>query len=150
MAFNEKDLRSLAEKELSSTNESCQNNIRKKNEEVLKNTIVIFLCHRKLDEELVLGVRLKLEREYGYKVYIDWLDDAEFDRKDVSKKTAETLRIRLRQSRCLMFVHTENSIASKWMPWELGFMDGHKPNKSTILPIRNLLNSTPDYGDQEY
>lgn len=36
------------------------------------------------------------------------------------------------------------------MPWELGYMDGHKPQKSTVLPILNAQTGSLDYGDQEY
>ncbi|TGS08549.1 outer membrane beta-barrel protein, partial [Mesorhizobium sp. M1C.F.Ca.ET.187.01.1.1] len=37
--------------------------------------------------------------------------------------TAELLRTRMRQSKTLIYVHSNNSPGSRWMPWELGFFD---------------------------
>ena len=155
MPFIETELRVKAQTELrtkqfSNRYETYKGIINESNRLLEKSHYDIFLSHRKLDEELILGIRLKLEKEYGYKVYVDWVDDAQLSRQDVGKQTAETLRLRMKQSRCLMYAYTKNATTSKWMPWELGYMDGHKPQKSTVLPILNALTGTMDYGDQEY
>lgn len=80
----------------------------------------IFLSHSYRDKELIYSVKFELEA-YGYKVYIDWIDDNQLSREEV---TAEILKNRMDRAKSLVFVTTENSINSKWMPWELGYFDG--------------------------
>jgi len=91
----------------------------------------IFLSHSKLDEELVLGIKISLE-DMGYSVYIDWINDKQMDRTKVNNSTAQILKDRMNKSKSLIFVTTENSIHSIWMPWELGYFDGYK-GKVAIL-----------------
>lgn len=50
----------------------------------------IFLSHSISDAELVLGVKVLLEG-MGKKVYVDWVDDPELDRRQVTQHTAERL-----------------------------------------------------------
>lgn len=84
----------------------------------------------------------------GYSVYIDWVDDPQLDRANVNVQTADILRTRMKQSKFLVYVDSNNAITSKWMPWELGYFDGYNPNKIGILPIRH--NSEGSYTGQEY
>ncbi|MGG7598717.1 toll/interleukin-1 receptor domain-containing protein [Pseudomonas sp. WC1] len=107
----------------------------------------VFLSHSINDAELVLGVKVLLE-EMGKKVYVDWVDDPELDRSQVNKHTAERLRGRMKQSDTLLYIATENATNSKWMPWELGYFDGHKPNKVAILPV--LEKESQKFEGQEY
>ncbi|MFJ7007931.1 toll/interleukin-1 receptor domain-containing protein [Pseudomonas putida] len=107
----------------------------------------VFLSHSINDAELVLGVKVLLE-EMGKKVYVDWVDDPELDRSQVNKLTAERLRGRMKQSDTLLYIATENATNSKWMPWELGYFDGHKPGKVAILPVVEKDNQT--FEGQEY
>ncbi len=106
----------------------------------------IFLSHAFDDKELILGVALTLE-DLGYTVYLDWRDDPSLDRKNVNQATALKLRERMRNSKCLFFATTENTSASRWMPWELGFKDGQS-NRSAILPLK--ATRPDDYKGQEY
>jgi hypothetical protein len=94
----------------------------------------VFLSHSIHDAELIVGIKELLEG-MGLSVYVDWDADPELDRTAVSKKTAETLRKRMRQSKSLIYVATEKASTSKWMPWELGFFDGHKPGQVAVLPL---------------
>lgn len=107
----------------------------------------VFLSHSINDAELVLGVKVLLE-EMGKKVYVDWVDDPELDRSQVNKHTAERLRGRMNQSDTLFYIATENATNSKWMPWELGYFDGHKPDKVAILPV--LEKENQKFEGQEY
>jgi hypothetical protein len=53
----------------------------------------------------------------------------------------------MRTSRCLLYATSSNSSNSKWIPWELGFMDGLK-DRVAIFPISgNYQNS---YSGTEY
>jgi hypothetical protein len=93
----------------------------------------IFLSHSYLDEELILGTTEHLEG-MGYVVYVDWKQDTQLNRDKVTKESAETVRGRIIQSKSLFFATTESAKDSRWMPWELGYMDGKK-GKSAILPV---------------
>ncbi len=93
----------------------------------------IFLSHSFLDKEEVEGLYLEL-RDLGYTVYVDWIIDPHLDRKNVTKNTAELIRSRMKSCKTLLMAVSANAIMSKWMPWELGFVDG-KTNRCAILPV---------------
>ncbi|UPA24488.1 toll/interleukin-1 receptor domain-containing protein [Shinella oryzae] len=105
----------------------------------------VFLSHSTSDAEIVLGVKGILE-DYGRTVYVDWLEDPQLDRSHVTAATAEVIRERMRQCKSLVYVHTKNSGASKWMPWELGYFDGFN-GAVTILPVTE---KGEDFQGQEY
>jgi hypothetical protein len=85
----------------------------------------IFLSHSYLDKELIIGALTYLEK-MGYSVYVDWKQDSQLKREDITKRTARILRRRISQSKALFFVTTANAPESKWMPLELGYMDGKR------------------------
>jgi hypothetical protein len=93
----------------------------------------IFLSHARVDEDVVYGTKLELEA-FGVTVYVDWINDPQLDRSQVNVGTADTLRARMRQCRGLLYVHSENSLASVWMPWELGYFDGYE-GRAAIIPV---------------
>jgi hypothetical protein len=108
----------------------------------------IFLSHSFKDKKLVLGLA-ELFESLHYSVYIDWKEDAQLDRGRVDKATAETLRQRLSRSAALFYVRSMHENTSKWMPWELGYMDG-KVGRAAILPVRKDERNTNRYIGQEY
>lgn len=107
----------------------------------------VFLCHSRMDEELILGTKTSLE-EYGLRVYVDWINDPQLDRTKVSFATANQLRTRMSCARMLVYAHTENSSNSKWCPWELGFFDGMRGGNVFHLPIVETKYS--HFAGQEY
>jgi len=107
----------------------------------------IFLSHSLKDAELILGVKLILEKQ-GLKVYVDWQDDPQATRDNVTSETAELLRVRMKQSKSLIYIATSNSSDSKWMPWELGYFDGYSNGSVGILPL--LEYSSSSFKGQEY
>lgn len=107
----------------------------------------IFLSHASRDAELILGVKAILEGS-GFKVYVDWIDDAHLDRVRVTKETADLLRRRMKQSSSLLWVATDAASQSKWMPWELGYFDGFRSNHVAILPL--VDSATSSFEGQEY
>ena len=107
----------------------------------------IFLSHSSKDAELVLGIKGIIE-DLGHSVYVDWIEDTELDRANVSRKTAQKLRERMTASKTLFFVTTENASNSKWMPWECGYFDGIK-EKVAIVPIKKTSYNN-EYAGQEY
>lgn len=107
----------------------------------------VFLSHSIADAEIVLGIKQLLE-ESGLKVYVDWVEDAQLDRRAVTKETAALLRQRMRQSKSLIYLSSDNSSSSKWMPWELGYFDGFMPDGVAIMPV--LDSQTDTFRGQEY
>lgn len=93
----------------------------------------IFLSHSFLDKEEVEGLYLVLTG-MGYSVYVDWIVDPQLNRNNVTKSTAELIRNRMKSSKSLLLAISTNAAMSKWMPWELGFVDG-KTNRCAILPV---------------
>lgn len=95
----------------------------------------VFLSHSIRDDVLVLGLKKELER-VRLTVYVDWMEDPDLDREKVSPMTASRLRQRMRSCRSLVYATSSNASASKWMPWELGYFDGHHGQaKVAICPI---------------
>ncbi|UCI21349.1 toll/interleukin-1 receptor domain-containing protein [Mesorhizobium sp. B2-1-8] len=97
------------------------------------NSFDVFLSHSIKDKQVILGVKRFLERQ-DLVVYVDWIVDNDLERTKVNSDTAEKLRVRMRQSKSLLYAHSNNSPGSKWMPWELGFFDGSNGHIA-ILPI---------------
>lgn len=93
----------------------------------------IFLSHSNLDRKLVEGIYIELTQK-GFSVYVDWIIDPHLDRTNVTKETAEIIRNRMKSSRRLLLAMSTNIDLSKWIPWELGFVDG-KTNNCALFPI---------------
>lgn len=107
----------------------------------------IFLSHSYLDKDLVLTI-IELFNEQGFSVYVDWIEDNQLDRSSVNKNTAELLKNRMKSSKVLAYLTTNNITQSKWCPWELGYFDGLKNEKCCILPV--LKYNTNSFSGQEY
>lgn len=106
----------------------------------------IFLSHSSLDQLQVLGIYTLL-RTRGYSVYLDQICDPLLNRAHVTRATARVLRYRIAQSRSLFVATSSNATNSRWVPWELGFMDGWNA-KAAVLPI--LPSGTVSFKGQEY
>lgn len=63
------------------------------------------------------------------------VDDKELDRSRISAATADLLRKRMKQCKSLVFKTSASSSSSKRMPWELGYFDGLKGSRISIMPI---------------
>lgn len=98
-----------------------------------KRSFDIFMCHSYSDKELILGIKTTLE-QFSFSVYVDWIDDYSMDRYNVTKENVLWIKERMKTSKCLLYATSTNSSSSKWMPWELGFMDGLK-DKVAIFPV---------------
>lgn len=107
----------------------------------------IFLSHAHLDAEQILGLKRIFERN-GQSVYIDWVDDAQLDRNQVTAATAELLRLRMAASASFIFATSNNTPDSKWMPWELGYFDGLRREKIAVLPLVSQIGDL--FRGQEY
>lgn len=93
----------------------------------------IFLSYNFADRSVVLGIYYYL-RSKGYSVYVDFIIDPQLDRSIVTKETAQIIHDRLLHSKSLIYADSPNASLSKWMPWELGIVDG-RTRKCAILPV---------------
>ncbi len=108
----------------------------------------VFLSHSVRDATLIYGLMQWLQGQ-GLSVYVDWIVDAQLDRSKVSPATAELLRHRMRQSDSLVYATSRSASRSRWMPWELGFFDGHKdPERIATCPIET--GGTGGFAGEEY
>jgi hypothetical protein len=107
----------------------------------------IFMSHSYEDAEVIAGVKVLIERE-GLSVYVDWIEDAQVDRSQVTARTANMLRERMNHCRFLIYASSKTSPNSKWMPWELGYFDGLRRGNVGILPI--VQSTGKNFNGQEY
>lgn len=107
----------------------------------------IFLSHSYKDKKAVAGLLDLLSKEYNYTIYVDWIEDKELNRDNVNRETAQRLRERMKNCRCLLYATSDNATYSKWMPWEVGLMDGIN-GKVAICPFVSASN--PSFKGQEY
>ncbi|HUI90624.1 MAG TPA: TIR domain-containing protein [Chitinivibrionales bacterium] len=96
-------------------------------------TFDIFISHSYQDKKTIFGIYKELT-SLGYSIYVDWIVDKELDRDNVTKETAQLLRTRMKQSKSMFYAISNNSKTSKWMPWELGYFDGHN-GKVAVFPV---------------
>ena len=108
----------------------------------------IFLSHSFLDRKKVKGLYDILTAS-GYSVYVDWINDPQLDRNNVTKKTAELVRHRMKSSKSLLLAISTNASLSKWIPWELGYVDGNI-NKCAIVPVSDDLVTPKRFERAEY
>lgn len=137
MAFlTESQVRTRAKAHTSARNKTARSLVMEA-ASVTEGSFDVFLSHARVDEELVLGVKLLLE-DAKKRVYVDWIDDPMLDRTNVTSKTAAELRKRMNQSASLMYLFTPNAKRSNWMPWELGYFDGSNGNVAVLPIVDNL------------
>jgi hypothetical protein len=89
-----------------------------------------FLCHSHHDRLLALGLQALL-KQHGMDLYIDWQDSSMPD--TPSAETARRLRARIQQCNWFLFLATNQSMSSRWCPWELGHADGTKANERILI-----------------
>ena len=109
----------------------------------------IFLSHSSEDAILVRGLRDELT-DAGLRVYVDWIDDPQLDRTNVTSATAATLRMRMDSCRCLLYATSKNARGSVWMPWELGYMDAKTDARVGIVPIVEEYQAYDEFAGVEY
>lgn len=103
-----------------------------------------FLCHSHKDRDLAFGLQQWL-KEQGMELYIDWLDPYMPDSPDAA--TADRIRTVIKGTDVFLFLATNDSMASRWCPWELGFADGVKRHEQiAVIATRDALGNY--YGNE--
>ncbi len=108
----------------------------------------IFLSHSFLDKDEVKGLYFELT-DLGYSVYVDWIVDPDLDRSNVTKESAELIRKRMKSSRSLLLAISTNVELSKWIPWELGYVDGNT-SRCAIIPVSKENYAPKVFNGKEY
>lgn len=109
----------------------------------------VFLSHKHDELTELKNIVGFLQEKYGVKVYID-SNDSSMPIK-TSGKTAETLKVRIKQCRKFILLATNDAINSKWCNWELGYGDAHKFSANIALfPIKPKGKHDYEYGGNEY
>ncbi len=90
-----------------------------------------FLSHSHKDSRLAKSLQAFLNAQ-GWEVYIDWEDTSMPD--SPTRETAEKIQFKIRDLDWFLFLGTQNSMKSRWCPWEIGYADGVK-SVDTILVI---------------
>jgi len=94
-----------------------------------------FLCHSHQDATAVQGL-LALFQDEGWRVYVDWQDGAMPEKP--TRETAERIQRKIREMDYFLFLATENSVASRWCPWEIGYADSQKPvDRLLVIPTED-------------
>lgn len=94
---------------------------------------------------MALGLQQWLKEE-GMDLYIDWLDPHMPDSPDGT--TADRIRTAIKGADVFLFLATNDSMASRWCPWELGFGDGVKRNEQ--IAVIATRDASGNYYGNEY
>lgn len=85
----------------------------------------VFVSHSSADNDFIRKVLLFLKyAKGGVNGYVDWQDSKLQHPTDA--QTAKRLKDRIRTSRKMIYVVTNDSLKSVWCSWELGFADRDK------------------------
>lgn len=76
----------------------------------------IFISHSYRDRILVEALVAQLTK-LGLRVFVDWIEFPEHDR---SSPPYDELRKTMQKCRAMIFISTQQSVASRWCAWELG------------------------------
>lgn len=96
-------------------------------------TTKVFLSHSHKDRDLVVGT-INLLAGQGVLVYVDWMDDGMPE--VTCPETAARIKVAIGANDRFVLLATDQSLASRWVPWELGCADGVKTSRRmAILPI---------------
>jgi hypothetical protein len=106
----------------------------------------VFISHSVSNGQLVDNLVQKLN-EIGLVAFVDWKSDREdLKRSKLNSYTADVLRLRMRQSKCLILIRTKESDSSIWVSWELGYFSA-LGRKMAALTIEEDLDKGPEFVD---
>lgn len=103
-----------------------------------------FLSHSHKDAILALGLQ-ELLKNQGWDIYIDWQDQTMPEAPD--GETAFNIKVAVVRADWFLFLATQNSMASRWCPWEIGFADGRKAHERIAI-VPTMDNQGHFYGNE--
>ena len=103
----------------------------------------LFLSHSYKDKDSLIDLKDKLNAT-GLNVYMDWVNDKdELSRDKTCADTATVITERIKNSKAILYVHTDSSASSKWTPWELGF--AYAIGKPVLVYRPAITENEPEY-----
>ncbi len=104
----------------------------------------VFISHSVSNAQVVESLVKKLN-DMGLVAFVDWKSDREdLERSKSSAYTADVLRLRMRQSKCLVVIRTKESDSSVWVSWELGYFSALN-RKTAIMIVEEDLDEGPEF-----
>lgn len=95
----------------------------------------IFLSHSHKDADIV-NQAVEVLGKQGIHIYVDWRDGSM--PAVTSPITAERIKGRIAECEKFVLLATNNALASRWVPWELGIADVEDgKRKIAILPVED-------------
>ena len=103
-----------------------------------RKTYDVFVSHSSSNANELLKIKSILNNE-NLNVYVDWICDRDgLKRKLVNEKTAEVICKRLDVSDSLLYIHTPESLHSRWTPWEIGYFYAKKGKICVYSPNEDI------------
>ncbi len=100
----------------------------------------VFLSHRH-DDLVQLKQVANLLEQIDSIIYVDWLDPSMPTY--TCGKTADNIKMKIKQYDKFILVATDGAIASKWCNWEVGYGDAQKfdAEKIALFPLKQDVNT---------
>lgn len=114
------------------------------NQQALYQSYDIFLSHSSLDVKELLELKQILNKQ-NLVVYIDWInDEVMLNRPNQNEDTWRALELRMRQSKMLLYVMTDNSIRSPYTEREVNYFKSLSKRVVVYQPHGTML-AKPEY-----
>ncbi|MBQ8422411.1 MAG: toll/interleukin-1 receptor domain-containing protein [Bacteroidales bacterium] len=114
------------------------------NQQVLYQSYDVFLSHSSLDVKELLELKQTLNKQ-NLVVYIDWInDEVMLNRPNQNEDTWNALELRMRQSKMLLYVMTDNSICSPYTEREVNYFKSLSKRVVVYQPHGTTL-TKPEY-----
>lgn len=81
----------------------------------------VFLSHKYTNKFYNFTLYFILKYVYNLKVYVDWIEHPNLNRRLLSKNTIDILASSLRKSKYLLFFNLDSNSTTTWMAWEVGY-----------------------------
>ena len=86
-------------------------------------TYKYFISHSSADAKTVQKL-IDYENKQNHLVFCDWINDSDYLKRNlVCEATLKVIEWRLQQSEAMIFIRSENSLASVWCQYELNFFN---------------------------
>jgi hypothetical protein len=123
---------------------------------LIHNKYDVFLSHSYYDTKQLVALKQKLNAK-GLVVYIDWVNDkVMMQRKNQNEDTWKVLKLRMDESKKMLFVMTDNSLRSEWTQKEIDYFKSlgkevvvYQPEKITEKPF-DSLDDCRKYNKEEF
>ena len=95
----------------------------------------LFISHSSKDKKVIQKI-VEVANANGMNCYVDWTADNDFlKRSMVSEYTKEVLKARMKQSKCLLYISSNESRKSEWVSFELDYYENILRGKIFMMVI---------------